>query len=237
MPSWRDNLEVWPRKLANVEIDIKSTALLIVDVQLYDTSREHGLAFPMKKFPKMYDYFYNRIDDLVLPNNERLLKYFRDNNLEVVYLVIGAEFTGGRDTVPRRKRRNNAMSEETGVDFSLYKGSKQHEIHPRLEPTDNELVIAKNAASPFNCTGIDQILRNMGINSLIITGVSTCSCVETTARDASDRGYECVLVEDATATFDQESHDSTLKVFARMFGEVWTTEQTINNLQKLLNNI
>lgn len=234
MANWRDTLHIWPRELPAVQLDINKTALIIVDMQLFDTSREHGLAFSMKKFPEMYEYYYSCIDRVVLPNSMRLLEFFRKNDLPVIHLTIGAELKQGGDLIPRRKRRDKIMTEKTGVNFTFYKGSEAHQIHPLLKPVESELVINKNSASPFNSTGIDQLLRNMDITGLIIIGVSTCSCVETTARDASDRGYECVLVEDACATFDQESHDSSLKIFARMFGEVMTTEQVMKHLNGLL---
>ena len=234
MGHWRDHLHISPRSLASVHIDIKRTALMIIDMQLYDLSRDHGLAFSAKKFPQMVDYFYNRIDNIVLPNNVLLLEYFREKHMPVVHITVGPEFKDGRDQIPRRRRREKTMTEETGVNFTFYRGSEAHKIHPHLQPIEGELVVNKNSTSPFTSTGINYFLRNMDISGLIITGVATNVCVETTARVASDMGFECVLVEDACATFDQESHEATLKVFARFFGEVWSAEETVRNLNHLL---
>jgi nicotinamidase-related amidase len=64
-----------------------------------------------------------------------------------------------------------------------------------------------------------------------MTGVSTNTCVETTARDASDRGFESILVEDACASFDEASHVATLRIFARMFGEVLTTDEVLARME------
>jgi biuret amidohydrolase len=74
----------------------------------------------------------------------------------------------------------------------------------------------------------------MGIDGLIIAGVVTNVCVETTARDAADRGYKCILVDDACAAQSQEFHDSTLRTFAMVFGKVRTTSEVIGILQDQL---
>ena len=58
------------------------------------------------------------------------------------------------------------------------------------------------------------MLRNLGLETLVVAGVSTSSCVETTARDAADRGFQVVIVEDATAELDEPSHEATLKQWA-----------------------
>ena len=63
-----------------------------------------------------------------------------------------------------------------------------------------------------------------------MVGVSTSSCVETTARDAADRGWKVVIVEDATAEIDEPSHEATLRQFAVRFGRVWTVEETLSAL-------
>ena len=63
-------------------------------------------------------------------------------------------------------------------------------------------------------------LLNLGVDGLLVAGVSTSSCVETTARDAADRGFKVVIVEDATAEIDEPSHDATLRQFAVRWGRV-----------------
>ena len=80
-------------------------------------------------------------------------------------------------------------------------GSFEHEIVDELAPLPGELVLDKNASSPFNGTGIDQLLRNLGVETLVLVGVATDMCVETTGRDAADRGYNVIVAEDATATY------------------------------------
>ena len=102
-----------------------------------------------------------------------------------------------------------------------------------VKPNPGELVINKNSNGAFNSTPIDQILRNMGIDTLVIAGVVTNACVETTARDAADRGYNCILVEDGCASYEEISHEMTLRSFARLFGKVMNTDDVISLLERI----
>jgi nicotinamidase-related amidase len=110
-------------------------------------------------------------------------------------------------------------------------GSFEHEIVDEVAPGPGELVLDKNSSSPFNGTGIDQLLRNLGVDTLVLAGVATDMCVETTARDAADRGYNVVVASDATATFYAAHHDASLSALARVFGKVWNTETILHGLE------
>jgi nicotinamidase-related amidase len=101
-----------------------------------------------------------------------------------------------------------------------------------IKPLPSELVINKTTYSAFTSTGIDQTLRNMGITDLVFCGVGTNVCVESTARDASDRGYRCVMVEDACATYIEELHDATLLAFGLWFGRVKSADEVIKELEQ-----
>ena len=74
-------------------------------------------------------------------------------------------------------------------------------------------------------------MRSLGITSLVIGGVVTNVCVETTARDAADRGYEVVLLDDGAAAFSPEIHEATLLSFQGPFGRVRTTEEVLGLLK------
>ena len=94
------------------------------------------------------------------------------------------------------------------------------------------MVINKTTVSAFNSSPIDSVLRAMGIQYCIFAGVSTNMCVDGTARDASDRGYRCLLVEDACGAAKEEYHHSALITFQRGFGRVSTTNEVIKELEK-----
>ena len=96
-----------------------------------------------------------------------------------------------------------------------------------LAPAAGELVIDKNTSSALNSTGIEGLLRNMEVETVVLVGMATDMCVETTARDAADRGLNVIVVEDATATFFEHHHRAALSGFARVFGQVWDTEAVL----------
>ncbi len=75
-----------------------------------------------------------------------------------------------------------------------------------MKPLENEIVLPKTASGVFNATAIDKILRNLGIENLVITGVVTDNYVENAVRDACDRGFAVILVEDGCAAVTEELH-------------------------------
>ena len=79
-----------------------------------------------------------------------------------------------------------------------------------LAPNDNDIVIPKTSSSLFNSTGFDHVLRNLGIESLMVMGIVTDQCVETTVRDGCDHGYLMTLVEDGCAAWSPQRHAESL---------------------------
>lgn len=229
--SWRDGLKALPN-LAPVEFSLKAeaTALVIVDMQNMGLKAEYGLGKDLKEnYPNVWKYFSDRVERLVLPNTKVLLDAFRSHEMRVIHLTIGPELRDGSDLLPLRRPKT-----APGLSSLVHhKGSVEHEIVAELRPLENEVVINKTSRGAFNSTAIERVLLNLGIDSLIVAGVSTSACVETTARDAADRGYQVVVVEDATAEFDRASHEATLFQFVMRWGRVWTTDETLAVLAKL----
>ena len=96
-----------------------------------------------------------------------------------------------------------------------------------IRPRPEEVVVIKHRYGAFEGTDLDLILRSNGIRSVIMTGVATNVCVETTARQAFMRDYYVVLPSDCCAAYFQAHHDATLDNIARFFGEVVTSEQVL----------
>jgi nicotinamidase-related amidase len=115
----------------------------------------------------------------------------------------------------------------------LVSGEPGMEIVPELSPIEGELIIEKPGLGSFYSTDLDFILRNKGIKNLIITGVTTDVCVHTTMREANDRGYECLLLEDCTRATVHENYLATLdmtKMQHGLFGAVSDSESVIDAL-------
>jgi len=201
------------------------TALLIIDMQYASASRRHGLGRLLNESQRdeVGRYRFDRIEQTVVPRIGDLLTFFRANGIRVIFITVGSTSPDYRDMPAHMRGFAQAVGNTDGA--------QEHEILEELRPRPGEVVLNKTTVGAFNSTGIDQTLRTLGIEQLAIAGVSTNSCVETTARDAADRGYECVLVEDACGAARVEFHDATLTSFRRLFGRVVPAADVIAELQ------
>jgi len=222
--SWRQGVDLWPPLGPTFELEAKKTALLIIDMQHCDAHRNYGLGKILAaKWPQLAEYYFTRLENIVVPNHVKLLEFFRKNDLRIIFVTLGSEVPDLSDLVGYRRAREKRMDGR----IMFYKGEFEYSILPELNRQENEIIIHKTTGGAFNSSPIDKISRAMGIDGFVITGVVTNACVETTARDAADRGYPCILVENACASLDQASHDATLRCFARISGHVMTTDEVI----------
>lgn len=95
----------------------------------------------------------------------------------------------------------------------------------RVAPQAGEPVVIKHRYSAFAGTNLDVVLRTAGVDSLLLTGVSTNVCVESTLRDGLFAEYRVTLVEDCAASFEAEAHEATVQNVAKYFGVVATSEE------------
>lgn len=222
-PEFKD----FPSLVQIFDLARESAVLLIVDMQHFAVHPDYGWGPVLKKhYPTIYAYYFGRLANEVIPNIARLLSFFRDNRLTVLFCTVGPRLPDGCDYL--RSRREAARS---GLVPALSPVSTQgHKILEDLDPKEDELVLNKISRGAFTSTGIDLVLRNLGRDTLVVTGVHTNGCVETTARQAADLGYKTVLVDDATACFDEKMHDATIRTFRLLLGNVLSTEGVIEQL-------
>jgi nicotinamidase-related amidase len=233
---WRRGLEKVPDFSPEFALVPARTALLLIDMQYLDAHPDYGLGQVLReRYPESAAYFLSRVQQSVLPNQRRLLDCFRAAGLRVIHFTVGAHLPDNSDWVPLRREADERVERETGKKPVCYAlGSFEHGILPEVAPQAGELVLNKVSRSAFTSTGFDQILRNIGLDTLIVTGVFTNSCIEMTARDAADRGYKCVIVDDACATFTQEMHDAVLRTFGFLYGKVQRTDEVLAELDTAL---
>jgi isochorismate hydrolase len=115
---------------------------------------------------------------------------------------------------------------------SIIYGSKEWELMKNLSPLETEPVLDKNRYSAFYETNLDESLRSRGIEELIMTGVMTNCCCETTAKDGFVRDYRIFFVSDATATVNEELHLASLMNLAYGFAHVLSTDQLCRSLRQ-----
>ena len=205
-------------------IDLSRAALVMIDMQYATGSRQGALARKLQaEGSRVGDYRFTRIEQQVLPNTLRLRTHFSQLGRPVLHVTIGAAHADALDA-PLHMRR-------LFTEFSNFVGSREHEILDELKPLPGEHVLRKTTIGAFASTNIDSLLRALGCEQLYLTGVSTNMCVETTAREAADRGYGVTLVEDACGTTHEDLHQVTMRNFQRLFGRVRSCDESLAELQ------
>jgi nicotinamidase-related amidase len=205
-------------------IDLSRAALVMIDMQYATGSRQGALARKLQaEGSRVGDYRFARIEQQVLPNTLRLRTHFSQLGRPVLHVTIGAAHADALDA-PLHMRR-------LFTEFHNFVGSREHEILDELKPLPGEHVLRKTTIGAFASTNIDSLLRALGCEQLYLTGVSTNMCVETTAREAADRGYGVTLVEDACGTTHEDLHQVTMRNFQRLFGRVRSCDEALAELQ------
>ena len=206
-------------------IDAQSAALVIIDMQYATGSRQGALSRSLQaKGSHVGDYRFARIETTVLPHIIALRSHFHRLHRPVLHVTLGSALPDASDA-PRHMRKLLASCQN-------HVGSREHEILDELKPVAGEHVLRKTTVGAFASTAIDSLLRGLGVDQLYMVGVSTNMCVETTAREAADRGYQVTLVEDACATTFEDLHQVTLRNFQRLFGRVTSTAQACAELKE-----
>jgi nicotinamidase-related amidase len=119
------------------------------------------------------------------------------------------------DCPPAKRDRGSPslrIGDEGAMGRILVRGEPGAEIVPELAPMAGEIVIDKPGKGMFYATEIGPLLKTHGVTQLVFAGVTTEVCVQTSMREANDRGYECLLIEDATASYFPEFKAATLRM-------------------------
>jgi len=181
------------------------SALLVIDMQRYFLERSSHAFIPAS--------------EAIVGNARTILEAFRSHSLPVVFM------------------RHALLRDEDPGAMGRWWGDVLHEddvlssIVPELAPLDDELVVRKTQYSAFVGTDLDEMLRAKGVGQVIVTGVQTHLCCESTARDAFMRGYDVFFVMDGTASKNEDLHLSSLKTLTEGFATIVTTEEVLSWLK------
>jgi nicotinamidase-related amidase len=188
----------------------KKACLLVVDMQNEFLSESGG------------EFFHNAAD--TVPNIRRVIAVCRREGIPIVYTGHCHEDAAVDGGLTAR------WWPELGSGRCLVKGAEGAGIYAPLAPRKGERVIYKRRYSGFYNTDLEVVLRGMAVTDLIIAGILTNICCETTARDAFMRDFRVFFLADATATSEPDLHLATLKNLAYAFAYVLTVDTLLSQL-------
>ena len=198
-------------------------ALLIIDMQR-DFLEPGG-------FGEMLGNDVSQLRRTIEPNR-RLLAAWRKQGLHVIHTREGHR-PDLSDLPPAKKVRGRSKScigDAGPMGRILVRGEAGHDIIPELYPLPSEPVIDKPGKGAFFATDLHAILQNLGIRQLVVTGVTTEVCVNTSVREANDRGYDCLVPSDCVGSYFPDFQEMGLRMIKAqggIFGWVSNSDQVL----------
>jgi len=185
---WIGQVERHPGRRMRFKLDISSSALLVLDMQEFFLSDKSHACVPSAR--------------AAIHNIQGLVEAFRKSRRPIVFT-----------------RHSLAEAEEPGIMNRFWKdvvreGTPESALTPALRPSRSDVVLRKTRYSAFHGTDLENILRKRKVKSVVVTGVVTHLCCDSTARDAFMRDFEVYFVVDATASWTEDLHLSSLKALS-----------------------
>ncbi len=206
-------VECWDGQERTVDPD--RTALVVIDMQR-DFIDEVGMCAQLGEDPALLR--------AIVPTVARLTEWARTAGIRVIHTREGYAPDGSDMHAAKRARRPDPDSGPLGR--FLIRGEPGHDFVDTLKPEAGEWVIDKPGFGAFYRTDLDKRLHSAGIDALMVCGVTTSCCVQSTVREATDRGFTCLTVADACAALEMDDHDRALDLIASeggIFGGVCDT--------------
>jgi biuret amidohydrolase len=209
-----------PAEPGPLSVDLARSALVIIDMQR-DFLEPGG-------FGEALGNDVRRLSAAIKPC-QAVLERFRRRGLPVIHTREGHR--PDLSDAPPAKVERGAPGKRIGdpgpMGRILVRGEAGHDIVPELYPRPGEPIIDKPGKGSFHATDLHAILQNLTVETLIVCGVTTEVCVHTTVREANDRGYRCLVVGDACASYFPEFHEVGLRMIEAQGGIFgWVTDST-----------
>ena len=223
MSNWKNNYRSFYYENAPEPDDIvlnkESSALLVIDIQNTYLESDDDPEEAARWNP-----FFSRMNNIVIPNTADMVEWARANEIEVIFARIACLKNDGRDRSLSQKK--------PGFNYLLMpKDSEESQIVKELSPQGDEISIIKTTDSALTGTNLRLTLHNMGITSVIVTGIFTDQCVSSTVRSLADESFDVLVLEDCCAAATDEIHHQELKIINMIYCHVLQTEDVKQLLQ------
>ena len=208
-------------------IDKAHTALLVIDIQneYMKPATSTPPSAEQQQTLARWTPFYTRMEEIVIPNVGRLLEYFRDRRLEVIFARIACLTADGRDRSLSQKKPgwNNLL---------MPAGTRRAEIVKQLAPRGDEIVVTKTTDSALTGTNLRLILTNLGIKDVIVTGIFTDQCVSSTVRSLADESFNVIVIDDCCAAGTDALHEAELSIINNIYCNVMSVAELLELLNR-----
>ena len=192
-------------------MELTGMAILVIDVQRYYTESTSPLVtFTEALYPGGTDYLRQRLDAVVIPNIARILSAARLSSVPIIFARLCGTQDDRSDLHRNFQEFNQLAYAQAGMHVYPLATEILADVDLRIAPLKNDIVVNKTGYSAFHETGLHQLLQSKGIDRLVVTGLTTSQCVNSSARAASDFGYTTFMVEDAQADYDRSDHQAAL---------------------------
>ena len=199
----------------DIKLDPSKTALLVIDIQ-----NTYMLPKESDEETQRWQPFYDRMNNVVIPNTARLIAECRNRGVEVIFARIACHKTDGRDRSLSQKK--------PGFNYLLIpKNAEEGQFVPELTPGDDDIVVIKTTDSALTGTNLRLMLRNMEITDVIATGIFTDQCVSSTVRSLADESFGVVLVDDCCAAATDELHRHELEIINMIYCHVVQSDEVL----------
>jgi nicotinamidase-related amidase len=197
----------------------ETSALLVIDIQ--NTYLEAKAGAPENE---RWQPFFSRMRETVIPNTARLIARCRNNGTEVIFARIACLKPDGRDRSLSQKK--------PGFNYLLLpKDRADSLIVDELRPAADEISVLKTTDSALTGTNLRLILRNMGIENVIVAGIFTDQCISSTVRSLADESFNVVVVENCCAAATMALHDHELEVINMIYCHVAELDEVFAFMQ------
>jgi nicotinamidase-related amidase len=208
---------------------------MVVDMQKYQVQKDFTAYKALNNItPGILDHFVEKVEKQVTPNLQKLIAFCHEVAIPVIYTKYSSFMPDGSDLSKSVKFLNEFTKKLLGEAVFPHISHQGSEIIDEIKPDDRDLVLQKNTSGTFISTRLDSFLRNMDIETVLVSGVVTNFCVHSTAREAVDYGFQVIIVENCCAAWTQGLHEAILRSFGLLYGFVLSYEEIIEKISTTL---